>query len=384
MRLLTERQHARGVADSRPRSEPRVFHTSGWESIDPSTPVEEETVPSYRPEKFYPALGYGASATVWLFRDLLNNRNITLKIYTATTIMPPEIKIYNHLATIQSEHAGRSCLRPLLEVFQAQSPLTQRQHTCLLTSLLPGGMMSAAMVRTTIRNVLAALDFLHTKAKVIHTDLQPNNILLRIKDDSILSDFEQAEFKLPVPRKTYDNRTICLSRPLPISYGTPVLCDLGEARLGTDKQRGDIMPDLYRAPEVILSMQWDSKVDIWNAGMVIWDLFEHPHLFRARSDKRDLDDGVHLAEMQAVLRPPPPEFLGRSERCLLFWDKNGYWKGVLPLPGNGLEAREERLQGEEKKDFLRFLRRMLCWLPEDRATAKELLFDPWLIQGVFN
>lgn len=29
------------------------------------------------------------------------------------------------------------------------------------------------------------------------------------------------------------------------------------------------MPDIYRAPEVILNMNWDYKVDIWNVGMVV-------------------------------------------------------------------------------------------------------------------
>lgn len=148
-----------------------------------------------------------------------------------------------------------------------------------------------------------------------------------------------------MPRKTLKNRTIYLSRPLPISYGTPVLCDLGEARIGTDQQQGDIMPDIYRAPEVILNMTWDYKVDIWNVGMVvrqslqvsllqsimkltmakIWDLFEHRHLFRARNPEGKLDDGYHLAEMQAVLGDPPPEFLARSERSLQFWDEMGLW-----------------------------------------------------------
>lgn len=33
---------------------PRVFPTSGWEVIDPSLPIEEETIPTYRVEKFYP------------------------------------------------------------------------------------------------------------------------------------------------------------------------------------------------------------------------------------------------------------------------------------------------------------------------------------------
>ncbi|KAK1143748.1 hypothetical protein N8T08_006149 [Aspergillus melleus] len=296
----------------------------------------------------------------------------------ASKTVTREIEIYNHLKAIQSDHAGLSCLRPLIDTFDAQSPDGNGVHTCLvhpplgislsqLTPLLPDGVMTSAMVRTTIRNILAALDFLHTEAQVIHTDLQTNNILLGIKDESILSKFEQAELESPVPRKTLGDRTIYLSRPLPISFGTPVLCDLGEARIGTDHQQGDIMPDIYRAPEVILDMTWDYKVDIWNVGMVIWDLFEHRHLFRARNPEGKLDDAYHLAEMQAILGAPP---------C--------HWKHAAPLPDYDLETLEERLEGDEKDDFLRFLRRMLCWLPEERATAKELLFDPWLMHGLFK
>ncbi|KAE8401792.1 kinase-like domain-containing protein [Aspergillus pseudonomiae] len=408
--LLYTGSSKRGLADLRSPLEPRVFPTSGWDNIDPSLPVEEESIPSYRPEKFYPAhlgevfnrryqvvgkLGYGSSATVWLSRDLLDHHYVALKVYTASTMVTREIEIYNHLSTIQSTHAGQSCLRPLIEIFQAQNPGREGVHTCLvhpplgisldqLTRLLPDRVMSSAMVRTTIRNILAALDFLHTDARIIHTDLQPNNILLGIKDNSILSEFEKAEFEAPVPRKILEDRTIYLSRPLPISCGTPVLCDLGEARLGTDQQKGDIMPDIYRAPEVILDMSRDYKVDIWNVGMVIWDLFEHRHLFKARDPEGKLNDEYHLAELQAVLGGAPPQLLAQSERSPHFWDKNGEWKGAVPVPDYTLETLEERLQGDEKADFLRFLRRMLCWLPEERATAKELLFDPWLMHGLFK
>ncbi|GLA47758.1 hypothetical protein AnigIFM63604_002567 [Aspergillus niger] len=161
-----------------------------------------------------------------------------------------------------------------------------------------------------MRNILAALDFLHTEAQVIHT----------------------AEVEAPVPRKSLSDRTIYVSRPLPISFGTPVLCDLGEGRLGSDNQQGDIMPDIYRAPEVMLSMNWDKKVDIWNVGMVpkIWDLFEHRHLFKARNDEGKLDDGQHLAEMQAVLERPPAQFLARSERSPQFWDADGLYNPSMP------------------------------------------------------
>ncbi|PLB37916.1 kinase-like domain-containing protein [Aspergillus candidus] len=242
-------------------------------------------------------LGYGSSATVWLCRDL-------------------------------------------------------RMHTCLvhlslgnsldqLTLLLPGQVMTSAMVRTTMRNILAALDFLHTKAGVITNivDLQPNNILLGIKDDSILLNFEQAEFDAPTPRKTLEDRTIYVTRPLPISPGTPVLCDLGEARVRIAQQR------------VVLDMNWDYKVDIWKVGMVIWDLMERHHLFKARSPDHRLDDGVHLGEMHALLGCPPREFLSRSEKSLQYWHENGQWNGAAPLPDYNLESWEENLHGDEQSDF---------------------------------
>ena len=74
------------MADLRSLSEPRVFPRSGWENVNPSIPIEEESIPTYRAEKFYPVhigevfnhryqvvgkLGYGSSATVWLCHDLL-------------------------------------------------------------------------------------------------------------------------------------------------------------------------------------------------------------------------------------------------------------------------------------------------------------------------
>jgi serine/threonine-protein kinase SRPK3 len=86
------------------------------------------------------------------------------------------------------------------------------------------------------------------------TDISPNNVLLGIEDDSILSQMEQGEMARPIARKILSDRTIYNSQPMPFSAGQPVLCDLGEARAGAQKHRGDIMPRIYRAPEVILGM----------------------------------------------------------------------------------------------------------------------------------
>lgn len=51
--------------------------------------------------------------------------------------------------------------------------------------------------------------------------------------------------------------------------GLPLLADFGEARLGDKEHNDDIMPNVYRAPEVILRSSWGYKVDIWNVAMVV-------------------------------------------------------------------------------------------------------------------
>lgn len=40
------------------------------------------------------------------------------------------------------------------------------------------------------------------------------------------------------------------------------------------------------------------------------------------------------------------------------------------------------LEGESKEQFLRFVRGMLGWVPEERKTARELLGDPWMVGDV--
>jgi hypothetical protein len=43
-----------------------------------------------------------------------------------------------------------------------------------------------------------------------------------------------------------------------------------------------------------------------------------------------------------------------------------------------LAKRVHSLEGNDRVKFLAFLRRMLNWMPEDRAAVAELLSDPWL------
>ena len=55
---------------------------------------------------------------------------------------------------------------------------------------------------------------------------------------------------------------------------------------------------------------------------------------------------------------------------------------MVPLPDITLESLATDIKGKDKDGFLRFLRRILRWLPEERPTTEELVFDPWLLEGL--
>ncbi|KAJ3514707.1 hypothetical protein NLJ89_g2229 [Agrocybe chaxingu] len=247
-----------------------------------------------------------------------------------------------------------------------------------------GGTINEDVLKRTLKRLLLAIDYLHSVAKIIHTDIQENNILFSIEGDSDLVEFEQQEKTKPSRRKTVGNRIIFESRdliPTPDAFGHPMLCDFGEARFMKDAPcLGLIQPRQYRAPEVILDMPWDEKVDIWSIGMMIWDMFYGHNLFDYRGIEGEPSKTYHLAQMVALLGPPPKDFLQRSTTDALceWFDEEGNWKAPIQIPDTSLEEAENRLEGEDKIHFLKFIRRMLKWKPEERSSACELLEDDWL------
>ncbi|OAX82796.1 hypothetical protein ACJ72_02851 [Emergomyces africanus] len=129
----------------------------------------------------------------------------------------------------------------------------------------------------------------------------------------------------------------------------------------------------------MLKAEWSYPIDIWNVGVMVWDLFEGKHMFHGNDpDGKGYSTRAHLAEVIGILGPPPLDILKRGKRSLEFFTEDGRWKHDMEIPQASLEASEEFLRGRNKEMFLVFMRGMLQWRPEDRKTAKELLEDPWL------
>ncbi|PYI05449.1 kinase-like protein [Aspergillus sclerotiicarbonarius CBS 121057] len=373
---------------------PRVFPNSGFEVIHPTETIEEETLPTYKAEKYYPVrlgevldgryqilakLGYGVTSTVWLGRDLSDSKYVALKVYVCGIERNHELSVYDRINTVESDHMGRCFIRKLWGHFFLNGP--HGRHICLVhqplglsvdqfLDFLPGKVMGLGDLKPCLRQILGIVDFLHTDAHVIHTG-KLKNLLLPGDDPQILSGLGESEIEAPSPRKILDHgRTIHTSQLVVPGNGLPLLSDFGEARFSEEKHAEDIMPNVYRAPEVVLKMNWDNKVDVWNVVLLAWDLVCDQTLFGGRNNDGIFDDRAHLAEMIAILGPPPTEFIKQSSVGSVFWDDSGKWKDLVPVPRHDQEG------------FLQFMRRALKWTSEDRPTARELLFDEWLMKGL--
>ncbi|KAI5376195.1 hypothetical protein J4E82_005191 [Alternaria postmessia] len=382
------------------------FPTSGFEVVSDAVTFEEEQLEEFHRGVYCPVnigdvfaskyqvvgkLGFGITSTVWLARDLHHHAYTTLKVFTREGMDENEYNMYSILSKGNASHPGYNHVRTALDLFTI--PRQGGDHRCLVQKPMwdsfkdllnrnPAHCFTDELLRAGLSQLFLALDYLHTEAKIIHTDIKADNILIEIEDQDILEAFVDAEMTSPSPRKVVDGKPIYATRQfgLPKEYGRVVLGDFGSAVRGDKPQIHDAQPDVYRCPEVMLKTKWGYPADIWNVGAMIWDLYEDKHLFYGIDpiEKRYLTR-AHLAELVAMLGPPPMDMLERGARSKEFFDGDGNWIAEINiLQGLTLERSEDNLDGEKKEDFLRFVRCMLQWRPEDRWTAKELLGHPWI------
>lgn len=188
---------------------------------------------------------------------------------------------------------------------------------------------------------LEALQFLHGLG-LIHCDLKPENILVK--------SYSRCEVKV---------------------------IDLGSSCFETDHLCSYVQSRSYRAPEVILGLPYDKKIDVWSLGCILAELCTGNVLFQNDSP------ATLLARVIGIIGPIDQVMLAKGRDTYKYFTKN-HMLYERNQDTNRLEylipkktsLRHRLPMGDQ--GFIDFVAHLLEINPKKRPSASEALKHPWL------
>ncbi|XVF09376.1 hypothetical protein REPUB_Repub07fG0087400 [Reevesia pubescens] len=188
---------------------------------------------------------------------------------------------------------------------------------------------------------LEALQFLHGLG-LIHCDLKPENILVK--------SYSRCEVKV---------------------------IDLGSSCFETDHLCSYVQSRSYRAPEVILGLPYDKKIDVWSLGCILAELCTGNVLFQNDSP------ATLLARVIGIIGPIEQDMLAKGRDTYkyftknhMLYERNQETSRLEYLIPKKTSLRHRLPMGDH--GFIDFVAHLLEVNPKKRPSAEEALKHPWL------
>lgn len=201
-----------------------------------------------------------------------------------------------------------------------------------------------------------AVDFLHRNG-IAHTDIKPDNVLF-VDSTSKMYNCDKSGRKIRLLNHT-DIRLI----------------DFGSTMRDEEEHCFTVTNRYYRAPEIVLKMEWSKIVDVWSIGCILYDLCAgDPDVLFNTED----DDLQHLAVMEKRLGAIP-RTMANNKRY--FTDGKLNYDTTKSDMLNSLRPLKECIPNDgDSAQVWDLMKQMLTYEPWERNTLDVALRHPFFEQ----
>ncbi|XP_068763479.1 SRSF protein kinase 3 [Struthio camelus] len=359
-------------------------------------PVQEGEVFNMRYQALR-KLGCGAFATVWLCQDMRRKKHVAVKVPRSgesfAEAAQDEVSLLRCVSSMKKKDRAGENIICLLDDFRMMGE--NGFHMCLVFEALGPSLrclmgnyavqgLPLPFVKKTLQQVLAGLQFLHHRCRIIHTDIKPENILLYVGDktlQSLLPDTVDSSQRTDLGQKgpggDLGNR---LEHSDLMSIEVKI-ADLGSACWTYKPFSKEIQTQPYRALEVLLGLDYGTPADIWSTGCLAFEMATGERLFDPRPGKYFSRDDDHVARIIELLGRIPPQIAFSWKKSTKFFSRPGALLRIsrlLPRSLCNILAERHNWAKCEAAPFTSFLLPTLEYAPEKRATAAQCLQHAWL------